>query len=74
MTRQEADTLAAAMRSEGWTEVRVEPSLEDGYTVAYRRRPDESFRRARQLSPAIRARLLLETEGPNQAQEPKTNS
>jgi len=58
MTKLEADQIAAAMKKEGWTDVRVEPSVGDGYVVAYRRLPDESFRYARQLSPAARAKLF----------------
>ena len=31
MTKLEADQIAAAMKKEGWTDVRVEPSVGDGY-------------------------------------------
>jgi hypothetical protein len=44
------------MTKEGWPEVRIEPSIGDGYAVAYRRLPEEAHRRARRLSPGIQAR------------------
>lgn len=62
MTKQQAEWLMASMKKEGWSDVRVEPSMGEGYVIAYRRDRTEAHRRARSLSPSVQARFERENE------------
>ncbi len=63
MTKQEAEWLVRSMKKQGWPEVRIEPSIDDGYIVAFRRLPAEAYRYARRLSPIIQSRCQSELGG-----------